>query len=32
MIPVYIGYDPREAAAYHVCSNSIIRHATQPVS
>jgi len=32
MIPVYIGYDPREAAAYHVCSNSIIRNATQPVS
>jgi lipopolysaccharide biosynthesis glycosyltransferase len=31
-IPVYIGYDPREAIAYHVCSNSIIRQATQPVS
>jgi hypothetical protein len=32
MIPVFIGYDPREAVAYHVCSNSIIRLAGQPVS
>jgi len=32
MIPVFIGYDPREAIAYHACSNSIIRHASQPVS
>ena len=32
MIPVFIGYDPREAIAYHVCSNSIIRHSTNPVS
>lgn len=32
MIPVFIGYDPREAVAYHVCSNSIIRHSGQPVS
>jgi lipopolysaccharide biosynthesis glycosyltransferase len=31
MIPIFIGYDPREAIAYHVCANSIIRHATQPV-
>ena len=31
-IPVYIGYDPREAIAFHTCVNSIIRHATQPVS
>jgi lipopolysaccharide biosynthesis glycosyltransferase len=31
-IPIFIGYDPREAIAYHVCANSIIRHATQPVS
>ena len=30
-IPVFIGYDPREAIAYHVCANSIIRHASQPV-
>lgn len=32
MIRVFIGYDPREAIAYHVCANSIIRHASQPVS
>lgn len=31
-IPIFIGYDPREAIAYHVCSNSIIRHSTNPVS
>lgn len=30
-LDVFIGYDPREAVAYHVCSNSIIRHATKPV-
>lgn len=32
MIPIYIGYDPREAIAYHVCVNSIIRHSSQPVA
>ena len=32
MIPVFIGYDPREAIAFHVCANSIIRNASQPVS
>lgn len=32
MIPIFIGYDPREAVAFHVCVNSIIRHATRPVS
>lgn len=32
MIPVFIGFDPREAVAYHVCANSIIRHASQPVA
>jgi lipopolysaccharide biosynthesis glycosyltransferase len=32
MIPIFIGYDPREAIAFHVCSNSIIRHSSQPVS
>ena len=32
MIPIFIGYDPREAIAYHVCSNSIIRHSSHPVS
>jgi lipopolysaccharide biosynthesis glycosyltransferase len=31
-IPIFIGYDPREAVAYHTCVNSIIRHATQPVA
>ncbi len=31
MIPIFIGYDPREAIAYHVCANSIIRKATVPV-
>jgi len=31
MIPIFIGYDPREAIAYHVCVNSIIRHASGPV-
>jgi lipopolysaccharide biosynthesis glycosyltransferase len=31
-IPVFIGYDPREAIAYHVCVNSIIRHASEPVA
>lgn len=32
MIRVFIGFDPREAVAYHVCANSIIRHASQPVA
>lgn len=32
MIPVFIGYDPREAIAYHVCANSIIRQSSVPVS
>jgi lipopolysaccharide biosynthesis glycosyltransferase len=32
MIPVFIGYDPREATAYHVCTNSIIRQSSVPVS
>jgi lipopolysaccharide biosynthesis glycosyltransferase len=31
-IPIFIGYDPREAVAYHTCVNSIIRHASQPVA
>ena len=31
-IPIFIGFDPREAIAYHVCANSIIRHSSQPVS
>ena len=32
MIPIFIGYDPRESIAYHVCSNSIIRNSSCPVS
>jgi len=32
MIPIFIGYDPREAIAFHVCTNSIIRHSSQPVA
>jgi lipopolysaccharide biosynthesis glycosyltransferase len=32
MIRLFIGYDPREAVVYHVCVNSIIRQATQPVA
>lgn len=32
IIPVFIGYDPREAVAFHVCVNSIIRHSTSPVA
>lgn len=32
MIRIFIGYDPREAVAYHVCANSIIRHASEPVA
>jgi len=31
-IPIFIGYDPREAIAYHTCANSIIRHASKPVN
>ena len=32
MIKVFIGYDSKETIAYHVCSNSIVRQSTQPVS
>jgi len=32
IIPVFIGYDPREAIAYHTCVNSIIRNSSKPVS
>jgi lipopolysaccharide biosynthesis glycosyltransferase len=31
-IPIFIGYDPREAVAYHTCANSIIRQSSQPVA
>jgi lipopolysaccharide biosynthesis glycosyltransferase len=32
MITVFVGYDPREAIAYHTCVNSIIRLASKPVA
>jgi hypothetical protein len=32
MIRVFIGYDSREAVAFHVCVNSIIRHTSIPIS
>lgn len=32
LIPVFIGYDPREAIAFHTCANSIIRNSSRPVS
>jgi lipopolysaccharide biosynthesis glycosyltransferase len=32
MIKVFIGFDPREAVAYHVCCNSLIRHSSAPLS
>lgn len=31
-IPIFIGYDPNEAIAFHVCANSIIRNSSKPVS
>lgn len=30
-IPIYVGFDPREAAAYHVFTQSVIERASQPV-
>ena len=32
MIPIFVGFDPREAVAYHVFTNSVIRHSSKPVS
>lgn len=32
MIPIYVGYDPKEPVAFHVCVSSIIRNASQPVA
>lgn len=32
MINIFIGYDHREAVAYHVCVNSIIRQSSKPVA
>lgn len=31
MIPLYVGYDPREAAVFTVFNQSIIQHTSQPV-
>jgi len=31
-IPIFVGYDPREAIAYHTCINSIIRNSSRPVA
>ncbi len=32
MVRLFIGYDPREAVVYHVCVNSIVRQASEPVA
>lgn len=32
MIPIYVGYDPRESAVYHVFCQSVIENSTVPVS
>lgn len=32
MIPIYVGFDQREALVYHVFCQSVIEHAQQPVS
>lgn len=32
MIRLFIGYDPREPIAYHVCVDSIIKRASEPIS
>ena len=32
MIRLFIGYDLREPVVYHVCVNSIVRHASHPVA
>lgn len=31
-IPIFIGYDPREAIAYHTCVNPIVRQSSVPVA
>lgn len=31
VLPVYVGYDPREDTSYRVCKHSIIRHSTIPL-
>jgi hypothetical protein len=32
MIPVYVGFDARETAAYHVFCQSVIQHSKSPVT
>lgn len=32
MIPIFIGYDPREPVAFHTCVSSIISNTSKPVS
>ncbi len=32
MIPIYVGYDPREAVAYHTFCQSVIERASMPVA
>ena len=32
MVPIFVGYDPRESVAYHTFCNSVIRHSSVPVS
>jgi lipopolysaccharide biosynthesis glycosyltransferase len=32
MLTIFVGYDPKEAVAYHTCVNSIIRYSTKPIS
>ena len=32
MLKIFVGYDPKEAIAYHTCVNSIIRYSSKPVA
>lgn len=32
MIPIFIGYDPRQPVSFHALTQSILKHATRPVS
>ncbi len=32
MLNIFIGFDPREAVVYHVCAQSLVRHASQPLA
>lgn len=32
MIPIFVGYDPRESATFHVLNQSILDHSSVPVS